>query len=103
MIFCQILRDRPLVSSSTSLTDGYTAQAGGVLVARASDDFEVVRVVFALRDAEGAVLAEGDAILRHTVWHFTVPPPIDGRRPISVAVSAHDRPGNVTTGRFPLP
>ena len=84
------------------LTAGYTAPAGGELVVRASDDFEVVRVILALHAADGNVVAEGDAILRDRFWHFTVPPSAGGNPPVNAAVTAFDRPGNSTTRQFPL-
>jgi hypothetical protein len=85
-------------------TTGYKAPTGGVLVVHATDDFEVVRVHFALSNAAGADVFAGDATPDGISWRFTAPPPAPGvAAPVTVVVTAYDRPGNATERKFPLP
>jgi hypothetical protein len=70
----------------------------------ASDDFEVVQVKVALRDAEGGTVFAGEASLKQTQWYFNVPPAPAGAKSVAqIEVTAFDRPGNATTRTFLLP
>lgn len=81
----------------------YDPAAGGRLLIHASDDFEVVRVVVTLRDADGAVFSTGDAQAVYGMWHYGAPAlPAAGKLPAAAEVTAYDRPGNATTKSFLL-
>ena len=75
----------------------YHLDAGGPILIRAADDFEVVRVTVSLDDASGGLLAEGEATYRTGKWEFTAPPlPPGFPAPMHVVATAYDRPGNAT-------
>jgi hypothetical protein len=70
----------------------------------ARDAIEVVRVVVALRDSDGAVVRLADATAHGGVWRLAVPPPGPGAKPATHAcITAFDRPGNFAIREFPLP
>jgi hypothetical protein len=77
------------------VVETYTPATGGLLIVRATDDFEVARVTFGFRDAAGALLFESAGTLINGEWHLTVPPPVPGTPlPARVRVTAYDHPGN---------
>ena len=81
----------------------FKRDAGGTLAITASDDFAVTGVSVAVMDTAGRVLANGEARYARGVWHFDVPSAKStAGAPASAVVTAHDRPGNVTTRTFPL-
>jgi hypothetical protein len=67
------------------------------------DDFEVVRVVVMLRDADGKLCHETDADRVKDRFYVTLPPETEGAKPpASIEVTAYDRPGNKATRTFEL-
>jgi hypothetical protein len=83
--------------------DSLTPEAGGHLSIKASDDFEVVRVHVAIRDAAGAIHCFGNAEAKSGEWRYAFPAAApDAPKLVGVVVSAFDRPGNVAIGSFPL-
>jgi hypothetical protein len=81
----------------------YTAANGGLLIAHATDDFEVARVIFALYDAGGTLLHESAARPVNGDWHLTVPPPASGA-PLAarVTITAYDHPAHSDAKSFVL-
>jgi hypothetical protein len=74
------------------------------LIVRAYDAVAVVRVSIVIRDPAGATVCSGDAALRNEAWHFPLPAlPADPVAPLTVVVTAYDRPGNRAEKSFPLP
>jgi hypothetical protein len=107
-------RKRPLNYWQTAVRDAANAPTitscnvaeldgaeGPFLRVLASDDFEVVRVHFAVRDGAGAILSCGDGKLDRGDWYFPLPPLTrDAKRAASVVVTAFDRPGNFAIRTF---
>ena len=94
---------RPPRIDTVDLSD-YRVASGGPIVIHAVDDFEVTRVTVSLDDAQGGLIAQGDAVHQLGAWLFTAPPLSPGfPSPTHVLVTAYDRPGNSTMRKVNLP
>ena len=81
----------------------FTPAAGGDIAIWAYDDFKVVRVHVAIRDATGSVISAGEAQQVVERWLYHIPAPAPGTNSASsVVVTAFDRPGNFAIGTFAL-
>lgn len=78
-------------------TSAYTGAAGQPIVVRAGDDFEVTAVTVALRDASGAALESGAAVLTDGAWVYTPTESVSAGTTVTIEATAVDRPGNRTT------
>jgi len=77
---------------------GYTGAMGDAIVARASDDFDVVGVNVALTDADGNAIESGEAVetpANSGHWVYTATAAVDTGTTVRIAVTATDRPGGV--------
>jgi hypothetical protein len=77
----------------------YTGKTGEPICIRASDDFEVAGVEVSLTDAGGRVLERGTATKAGTdsLWTYTTTTNLPDGQPVSIEVTATDRPGHKTT------
>lgn len=77
----------------------FSAQSGGTIAVRATDDFEVVRVEVDLVDESGDVVSKLEADRQGDEWLCTAEPTAGTLT--AVRVRAFDRPGNRTELRVP--
>jgi len=77
----------------------YTGKAAEVIRVRASDDVEVKGVSVTIRAQGGAVLEEGAAVFATSAgtWNYTTTTALPAGQPVSIEVSATDRPGHKAT------
>lgn len=77
----------------------YTGKAGERIRIRASDDFEVAGVEVDIRDINGTVLERGAATRGSsgTEWTYTATTNLPVGQPVSIEVTATDRPGHKAT------
>ena len=77
----------------------YSGQIGDKISVRASDDIEVKGVTITIRAQEGDVLEEGVAVWvpASATWEYTATSALAPAEPVSIEVSASDRPGHITT------
>ncbi len=75
----------------------YNGKAGDTLRITASDDFEVAGVEVAIHDTGGAVLEHGAATAADGHWNYVTTADLPPGQPISIEVTATDRPGHKTT------
>jgi hypothetical protein len=77
----------------------YTGKADEVIKVRASDDVEVKGVSVTIRAQGGAVLEEGPAVWSPNIasWTYTTTTNLVQGNPVTIEVSATDRPGHKTT------
>lgn len=75
----------------------YNGKAGDTLRITASDDFEIAGVEVAIHDTGGAVLEHGAATAADGVWNYVTTTDLPPGHPISIEVTATDRPGHKTT------
>jgi hypothetical protein len=77
----------------------YTGKPGEVIKISASDDFEVVGVSVTIRATDGTVLEEGAPAKSAAdgAFTYTTTTNVAQGQPISLEVTATDRPGNRTT------
>ena len=76
----------------------YNGQAGGKILIRASDDFEVTRVDVVISGPTGEEIEKGETIrssMSGDCWVYTATVTVSA--PVHVSVTATDRPGNQTT------
>jgi hypothetical protein len=73
---------------------GYTGKAGETIRITASDDFEVTGVAVSITDAGGTVLENGPATAQNGTWSYTTTTNLTAGQPVSIAVTATDRPGH---------
>src|SRR4051794_19469629 len=76
----------------------YSGKIGEVIHVRASDDVEVKGVTVTIRAQGGAVLEEGVAVFASgsNSWAYTTTTTLAVGEPVSIEVSATDRPGHKT-------
>lgn len=74
-------------------TSGYARQAGNPIDVFATDNGEVVGVHVALKEADGTVLEQGAAVVADAGWRYVATTTIPPGDPITVEVTATDRPG----------
>lgn len=77
---------------------GYAGAVGDEIVARASDDFDVVGVGVALTDADGNPIESGEATETPPDsgrWVYAATAAVDTGATVRIAVTATDRPGGV--------
>lgn len=84
------------------VTTGYHGAIGDPIEVRAFDDFEVVGVTVAIRDAANAILEQGAAVLVDSVWRYTATTAIAVGTAVTIEATATDRPGNPGTQAVPL-
>jgi hypothetical protein len=72
----------------------YTGQIGDEIIVQASDDFEVAGVGVVIRNNEGAVLEQGAATRQNGSWHYRATTAVSPETPVSIEVTATDRPGH---------
>lgn len=75
----------------------YSGKAGDTLRITASDDFEVTGVAVAIHDTAGAVLEQGAATAADGAWNYVTTTDLPPGQPVSIEVTAADRPGHKTT------
>lgn len=77
----------------------YTGKSGEPVRIRASDDFEGAGVEVSLTDAGGTVLERGAAAKAGTdsLWMYTTTTNLPDEQPVSIEVTATNRPGHRTT------
>lgn len=76
---------------------GYTGKAGETIRIRASDDFEVIGVGVRITDSGGAVLEQGGAARNGSIgagWEYRTTTNLPSGQPVSIEVTATDRPGH---------
>ena len=76
---------------------GYTGKAGETIRITASDDFAVMGVVVSINDAGGKVLENGPAAAQNGAWSYTTTTSLTAGQPVSIVVTATDRPGHTGT------
>ena len=81
---------------------GYTGQIGETVTVRASDDFAVVGVTVALRDAGGAIIEQGGARFELGLWRYVTTVALPNGRAASIEATATDGPGNKTSRVQPI-
>ncbi len=75
----------------------YNGKAGDPIRITASDDFEVAGVEVAIHDTGGAVLEHGAAAAADGHWNYITTTDLPPGQPVSIEVTATDRPGHKTT------
>jgi len=78
---------------------GYNGQAGGILLAMVTDDFQVASVKVIIKAASGAVIEQGDASLLPNGLHWMYVSTVANSAIAGTAISfeAKDLPGNLVT------
>jgi hypothetical protein len=79
----------------------YHGVAGDPIKVSATDDFEVVSVSVAIRDAAGAVLEQGPAVLVDGKWTYAATVAATAGETVTIEATAKGRPGN--PGSLALP
>lgn len=83
-------------------TSGYTGKVGDIIQIRATDDFKVVSVHVVIRNGDGTLSEQGDAVfLSGTLdeWRYTALATNMKVAGVTIEVSASDKPGNITTAK----
>jgi hypothetical protein len=73
---------------------GYRGQPGGVIAVIATDDLEVVSVGVAIHTQSGGVVERGAAAKTHGVWRYAATATAPAGEPLTIVVTATDRPGH---------
>ncbi len=74
----------------------YHGQIGETIRVLASDDVEVVSVGVAIRGADNAIVEQGAATRLGDIWVYTATTAAPVGEPLTVEVTAKDRPANAT-------
>lgn len=86
-------------------TSGYRGKVGDTINVKAVDDFMVTRVNVVIKDASGAVIEEGEAgpdSMLVNQWRYNATKANSKLAGTTIQATAHDRPGNKTTGEVAL-
>lgn len=89
--------------NEVNLSD-YKGQLGDVIMIRATDDFEVVKVEVEIVNPDGSVVETGLAVNQgNNVWKYTATQENDDLNGDRISIRAYDRPGNEGTAEEVLP
>lgn len=98
--FNRAFRDATLSPSFVDepATSGYTGTVGDSISAKVIDDFKVIAVKVAIKDAGGVLIEEGDAVMddNQILWNYTAQVANGNVSGCTVVFTASDLPGNET-------
>jgi hypothetical protein len=101
-VFAAAVRDKlnpPVIHDiALGLFDG---RVGDEVIVHASDDTQVVEVCVVVKDMTGAVLERGSARRQDDVWVYELNAATPFGHPLTIEVTAMDRPGNEVTRTKP--
>lgn len=75
-------------------TTGYHGLVGQSIKVMASDDFAVVGVTVAIRDAADELIEQGPAVLAGGQWTYTATAAVPAQATVAIEATATDRPGH---------
>lgn len=87
--------------SEVNLT-GYQGNVGDKILVSVHDDFKVIGVSVEIRNADGSLVEEGDALPENGKWVFTATVANASLSGDKITITAVDRPDNMTTSEQTL-